>query len=162
MLVLPFIMSYEVVMRYFFNKPTNWAVDFSEYILLFSTFLAAGWLLRKEEHIRLNLVVDILSKRTRSMINVFQSLLGTIACSLLLWSGLEATLDAIAKRTMIARALSFPKYIVLWIIPFGFLMLLIYFVKQGFNSFATLMVNSDVVNQNTHESSNEENVSGEA
>jgi TRAP-type C4-dicarboxylate transport system permease small subunit len=33
--------SYEVVARYVFLRPTIWAADLSEYTLLWSTFLAA-------------------------------------------------------------------------------------------------------------------------
>ena len=38
--------SYEVTMRYFFNEPTVWVMDFSEYALIYSTFMAAPWLLK--------------------------------------------------------------------------------------------------------------------
>ena len=35
-----FAVLYEVVARYFFNSPTIWAVDLTEYSLVYITFLA--------------------------------------------------------------------------------------------------------------------------
>ncbi len=29
---------YDVFMRYFFNRPTSWSIDFVEYTLIYSTF----------------------------------------------------------------------------------------------------------------------------
>jgi C4-dicarboxylate transporter DctQ subunit len=136
MLVLPFIMSYEVVMRYFFTRPTTWAVDFSEYILLYGTFLTAGWLLKEGEHINLTFVLDRVSQRTRLVMRLIQSLIGIFACSFLLWSGIGATCDAIVRWVLIVRPISIPKWVVFWIIAFGALMLLVYSIRNLINSLA--------------------------
>jgi len=146
-LVLPFIMSYEVVMRYFLNRPTTWAVDFSEYILLYSTFFAAGWLLKEGEHIHLTFVLDCMGPKNRLIMRVLQSLMGIFACGFLLWACIGATSDAIARGVLIIRPISVPKWIVLWIITFGALMLFIYFVRSFFNSLAAFKVSPVAVDQ---------------
>ena len=50
--------TYEVLMRYFLERPTFWAVDLSEYAMLWAAFLAAPWVLRCEGHVRVEVFVE--------------------------------------------------------------------------------------------------------
>jgi C4-dicarboxylate transporter, DctQ subunit len=138
MLVLPFIMSYEVVMRYFFKRPTNFAVDFSEYILLYATLLAGGWLLKQGDHIMLTFFVERASERTCLVLKILQSILGILTSAFLVGTSFEATWQSVVRRTVLVRPLPVPKYVVLWIIGFSFLLFLIYFLKQLVDSIAAL------------------------
>jgi C4-dicarboxylate transporter, DctQ subunit len=138
LLVLPFIMSYEVVMRYFFNDPTIWAVDFCEYILIYTAFLTAPWLMREKGHVNLSFVVDRLGDRGRTILELCQSLAGVVISLLLTLSGMEATRYAAVKGVLIVRPLVVPKYLILIVIPFGAFLLFLYFVRFAFNSAARL------------------------
>jgi len=136
-LVLPLIMSYEVAMRYFLNRPTTFAVDFSEYILLFVTFLSAGWISKQKEQIELTFVIDRMNRSTFLIMKIIQSLLGTFMCCFLLWSGFDYLWDAITRNIMIVRPLTIPLFVIVWVIPFAALILLIYFLRQGFTFLAS-------------------------
>jgi C4-dicarboxylate transporter, DctQ subunit len=137
-LVLPLIMSYEVAMRYFLNRPTTFAVDFSEYILLFVTFLSAGWISKQEEQIELTLVIDRMNRSTFLIMKIIQSLLGTFMCCFLVWSGFDYLWDAITRNVMIVRPLTIPLFVIVWVIPFAGLILLIHFIRQCFSFLASL------------------------
>jgi C4-dicarboxylate transporter DctQ subunit len=132
--VLPLIMSYEVLVRYFFNAPTSWAVDFSEYILFYSTLLAAAWLLRHGEHIQLTIVMEKVGQRGRWFMKLFQSLAGVFACGFVVWTGIGATHDTFVRKVLIVRPVEVPKYLMMWVIPFCFFLLFIYFFKQFFTT----------------------------
>jgi TRAP-type C4-dicarboxylate transport system permease small subunit len=147
MLVLPFIMSYEVVMRYFFKRPTNFAVDFSEYIILYATLLAGGWLLKQGDHIMLTFFVERASERTRLILKILQSILGTLASAFLVGTSVEATWQSIARKSVLVRPLPVPKYVVLWIVGFCFLLFFIYFLKQLVDSIAALRPGKSGSNQ---------------
>jgi TRAP-type C4-dicarboxylate transport system permease small subunit len=127
-------------MRYFFNAPTTWAVNISEYLLLYSTFLSVGWLLRKGEHIQVTFLIEHVGPGTNLVLKILQSLLGIGACIFVFLSSIEATWDAIARNILIIKPLVIHKYMVLWIIPLGFLMALIYFIQQGIKALASLAV----------------------
>ncbi len=144
MLILPLMMSYEVAMRYFFNRPTAWASDFSEYFLLYSTFFAAGWLLRQKEHINMVFVTTRLHGKARWIFEIIQSLMGVFACGFMSWSGLFTTWDNFTRWTLIVRPLLIPKFIILWAIPFGELMLTIYFARMLISSLTGLLRGGDV------------------
>ena len=50
--------TYDVVARYILRAPTEWAGDLAEYTLLWITFLGSPWLIRRNGHIMVELVVD--------------------------------------------------------------------------------------------------------
>ncbi len=145
MLVLPLMISYEVVARYFFSRPTAWVVDFSEYVLLYSTFFAAGWLLRQKEHISMVFVTNRLHGKARWIFEIIQSLLGVFACGFMFWSGVVSAWDNLTRWILIIRplAIDIPVFILIWVIPFGELMLSIYFARDFFHSLAGLLKGSD-------------------
>src|SRR3989304_924795 len=80
-------MAAEVVMRYFLHSPLIWVVEVSETLLLFIAFLGAPWLLRGEGHIRVDLVVNILRPKTRAMLDILTSIIGTLCCAVVVWYG---------------------------------------------------------------------------
>jgi len=59
-----------VVMRYFFNSPVSWVTEICEYILLYITFLVAAWVLRKEGHVKMDLIIDQFKSRVKIIINI--------------------------------------------------------------------------------------------
>ena len=60
--VAGFMLSYEVVARYFFLAPTSWAAELSQLSLIYGTLLAMPWALKSRKHIQINLVINRLSK----------------------------------------------------------------------------------------------------
>ena len=71
--------NYEVFMRYFLNRPTLWTLEISEYSLVYITFLGAAWVLRKDGHVKIDLLVRVLKPRSQIILNFrFE---GTIPCA---------------------------------------------------------------------------------
>lgn len=92
--VLIFMMlsvSADVFMRYFLNQPIFWVVEVNEYALLYTTFLGAAWVLAKEGHVKVELVVDHLRPKPQAMVGAVTSVLGAVACGVLVWFSAEAT-----------------------------------------------------------------------
>ena len=126
--------SYEVIMRYFFQNPTIWASDLAEYAMLYSTFLAAPWLVRTNGHVRVELLLDKLNERQQHVLGVVTSLLAAAVCAVLCWQGLDATIDAAQRGQMIARSWQVPRAAVWGIIPFGSFFLTIEFLRAAVRS----------------------------
>jgi TRAP-type mannitol/chloroaromatic compound transport system permease small subunit len=64
------VLGYEVLMRYYFSAPTEWAYDVSS--MLGGTFwmLGAGYALMKHKHVRIDIVYNMLSKRKQALVDV--------------------------------------------------------------------------------------------
>jgi len=142
MLALALIISYEVLARYFFNRPTLWAADFTDYIMLYSTFFVSAWLLKRQGHINLTIWTDKLSPRAKLVSNTINSLIGAIVCGFVIWYGARDTWDAIAKNMWLARPVPVPKFFVLGVIPFGFVLLFVQFLRDAFKHLGELRAGS--------------------
>lgn len=137
-LAMALAIGYEVIVRYFFLQPTTWAIDFIDYALLYSTFLASAWLLRRGEHVNLTIVVQRLSPRSQQLMKVINSFLGVAVCGFLIWYGAADTWDAFDRSISMDRPVAVPKFLIVGIIPFGALLLLTEFVRNGLASIGAL------------------------
>ncbi|BEQ13790.1 TRAP transporter small permease [Desulfoferula mesophila] len=120
----------DVIMRYWFQSPMGWVVEVCEYLLLYVTFLGAAWLLRKNGHVRVDLVYFYLSERSIARLKYLTAIAGTVACAVLFVVGCQATMDAFIRGNPEIKTLSIPKWTLLWVIPYGSLMLTIQFARQ--------------------------------
>jgi TRAP-type C4-dicarboxylate transport system permease small subunit len=123
---------YEVVMRYFLGRPTIWVVELSEYSLLFITFLGATWVLRREGHVKLDLVLGRLNPRTQVLLNIITSVLSAAICLALLWYSAEVTWDHFQSGWIRPKVLNIPSAYILVIIPVGSLLLFIQFLRRSY------------------------------
>lgn len=130
--LISIIVVYEVIMRYFFNRPTDWVVFFSEFLLLIGSFLGAPALLNAGEHISITVLSDKLKGHVRSVWGIFVSIVSIGTFAFLFWPGALFCLESFQKNRCIYTPVGLiPKYLVLWVVPFVSLLLMIGFVKIG-------------------------------
>lgn len=142
MLAMALIISYEVLVRYFFNRPTIWVADFTDYIMLYSTFFVSAWLLKHGGHVRLTILYEYLSPRSRQVSDMINAFIGAIVCGFVIWYGVRDTWDAVEKSISLPRPVPVPKYLILGVIPFGCLLLFVQFLRNGFKFLSDLKAGS--------------------
>lgn len=92
----------EVVMRYFFAKPTNWLSEINEFILYVAPFIAAAWILKHDGHIKMDLLVKCLSFRNQALLNAVTSIMGILVCLTIACFGATVTLDSFQTNYLTA------------------------------------------------------------
>lgn len=122
---------FEVVMRYFLLRPTDWVIEFSEYALYYILFLAAAWVLAQDGHVKIEMVLIRLSPRSKRILNTITSVIGVVVCGVLFWYGLQITLQAVHSNAIFMRAIIVPKWPILLILPFGSLLLTLQFIRRA-------------------------------
>ena len=135
---IAFIISYDVAMRYFFNRPTSWATDFAEYFLLYGTFLSASWILKLDGHVKVTVLQEFLGARARLILEIINSVIGAVACAVLSWQGFHDTWDTYIQGILQIRPITIPKWIIMWVIPFGLLLFSSYFLRNFFGQLSQL------------------------
>ena len=130
------IISYDVILRYFFNRPTMWVSDISTLGIPFVTLLAAAWALRKESHIKIDIVVQRISPRRSALLQIVNSIIALLACIVFFWQGLEVLFEAYQWDEQLFRNLVIPKVYLLWVFPFGALLLCIQMVRRIFHFYS--------------------------
>ena len=123
--------NYEVIMRYVFNRPTSWVTDLTIYLIPFIVFLGTGWLLGKDGHIRIELLLDVLSPKILRVMNVITSIIGIFVCIIFFWYSMKNFLDAIREKELIVQAIILPKWPVLMVLPVGFFLLILQFIRRA-------------------------------
>lgn len=122
----------EVVMRYFFNAPTRWVIEFSEYALLWLAFLAGAWILRAEGHVRVELLTEMLSSAWQRRMHVLTSWLGAGVCAVYCWVTTGYVLRIHASGEMLFKSVPIEKWIIMAVMPPGLALLAIEFVRRAF------------------------------
>jgi len=124
------IVCAEVVTRTFLNYSIFWVVEIAEYSLLFITFLGAAWLLGRDEHVRMDMLVLWLGRKARYMTNAVTSFIGAVISLIFTWYGIKVTWTNYQQDTFIQSLIEPPAYIIYWIIPLGSFLLFIQFLIQ--------------------------------
>lgn len=126
------VMCYEVVMRYFLNRPPAWAVEVCEYMLYLLAFLGAAWLLKLGGHVRVDIVLGRLNPKAQTLLNIATSAIGTIICLIIAWYGGESTIDHFQRGIPVVKTLKIPKAPLLAFISIGCFLLSIQFLRQTY------------------------------
>jgi C4-dicarboxylate transporter, DctQ subunit len=119
----------EVVMRYGFNRPLTWVVEISEYALLWMTFLGTAWVLREGGHVRVDILMHLLSPAALRVCGLISAAAGLAASLVLVVFGLTTTWTAFVRGSFKSTGLDIPTWLVLVIIPVGGFLLLLRFLR---------------------------------
>ena len=92
---LTLVLAYEVVARYVFQRPTIWAFDLSIFMFGYCGLLSGAYVLRRNEHINVDLVYGRFSPRGRAFLDVVTGLLFFFFILLVIVYGWKAAYSAI-------------------------------------------------------------------
>jgi TRAP-type C4-dicarboxylate transport system permease small subunit len=131
LVVIVFSFSYEVVARYFFGAPVWWANEFVSYALCIGVFLAMPEVTRRNGHVAVTVIPEILPLKYRTMLLACIQIVGFLACIAIAWMSLNQNISQYMRDAMIIAAVRpIPKvYISVWI-TFGFVSSAIYFLRN--------------------------------
>jgi len=143
--------GFQVIMRYFFNQTFVWIQDINEYILLWSVYLGAAYVLRNEDHIEMGLFLTKMNNKTRNLAQMINSMIGTVICFLLSWFGFIAVWTNYTRNTTVIKGLVMPKYLVILPIFIGSVLLTVQFLIRAYNFYIGYKNNGSTINTNKDE-----------
>jgi len=90
-----FVYYYEVLARYLFNSPTNWAHESMFLMFGMQYVLAAGFTHREHAHVHVDVIYQYFPLRMKALVNVLTSVFFFIFCIVLFWTGWTFAADSI-------------------------------------------------------------------
>lgn len=123
---------YEVVARYFFAAPTEWASPLVSYSLVTMIFLAFPELTRRTAHISINILLDAVSPSRAATITRVIRLIAAAACLLAAWFSANESLNQWSSDIWTSPPFAVPKWAISMFVPYGMLSSGIYFLRQLF------------------------------
>lgn len=120
----------EIIQRTIWGRSTAGLVELSGFGILYITFLGAAWVLRREGHVKMDILVERLPRRAQTMLNIITSLIGTIACGLITFYAIKVTNFFFETGYTLTILLEPQKWPFIIIIPIGSFLLFIQFVLR--------------------------------
>lgn len=116
-------LTYEVVARYFFIKPTTWAAEISQLCLIWGCLLAMAWVLTLRQHITVNALTSLMP-RSAQKVCVAVSLVGILVFSIVIvfW-GWDIFYESWVRGRTTGSLLNLPTWVAELPVPLGFLLL---------------------------------------
>lgn len=117
----------DVTLRYLFNQTAVWIGELEWHLFAFVFLLSAGYALRHDRHVRVDLFYDAFSPRDRALVNlVGHTVLLLPWCGLLVWVSAQYALDSyrLGEGSPDPGGLPF-RFVVKSAIPLGFFLLLL-------------------------------------
>lgn len=102
-----------------------WILEVSEYVLPLATFLAAPWLLHRNEHVRLDVLLTAFPR-----LGVLANLVGLAVCGVLVVYGVRTILNSAAQGSMVFKSVVFPEWWLYAPVPLCFGLLSIEFLRR--------------------------------
>ena len=122
------LVTADILLRNLTRTGFPWANEVSEYALFFITVLTAPWLLRRGQHIRLDLLLAALPDRLAWAMEIVADLVGFAVCVVLVRYSLIMTWDSWRLNSITIKNLVFPEWWTLAPLPVCFILLAVEFV----------------------------------
>jgi len=127
------------VVRYALNMGSNAWLELQWYLFATVFLLGSAWTLRRNEHIRIDVVVSRFSPRVHAWIDILGGILFLLPmCAVILWSAVPFAIDAIRTGEVSTNAGG----LIIWpakiLIPIGFVLLTLQGCSEIVKRFAYL------------------------
>ena len=128
LLAMVVMVSADIILRNLTRTGFAWANEVSEYALYIITLLTAPWLLRRGQHVRIDLVLTLVPARIACLMEALADVLGFAVCLIMMRYGIKMTIDSAALGSITIKNLVFPEWWLLWPLPVCFALLAVEFV----------------------------------
>jgi TRAP-type C4-dicarboxylate transport system permease small subunit len=128
LLFMTFSIFIDVILRYFFSRPTVWITEVSTYLFLYVIYLGTAYALQQGMHLKVTFLLDLLKGKGTRVINLITSIFAAFFTFVLLWQGSVMTWTAFKKNWTSPTILNAPYAYIHAIIVLGALLLFISFV----------------------------------
>jgi len=120
----------EVVGRYFFHSPTEWVMELSTGLLIWSIYLGSASTELRGGHVRIDFLYMHFRGKFKSAVNVFIYIISMIWCSVIVWQGSIMAWESFIKGSRSSSPIMWPLFPWQMMVPIGaFLLCLILVVR---------------------------------
>ena len=114
---------YSVIARYALHLPLDWSDETAVWAIVWCTFFGISALIKTDEHVRVDVVIQRLSETRQNIIHYYHTLIGLAFIVVTIWGGFAAVQEAHTKKVVSESALRIPLYLPYLIMPGGGILL---------------------------------------
>ena len=121
------LVTADIVLRNTARIGFAWANEITEYALYLTTLLTAPWLLRRGQHVRIDMMLVLVPPRLAWLMEAAADVLGLAASLVLIWYGAIMTAQSARLGSITIKNLVFPEWWLLAPLPVCFALLALEF-----------------------------------
>jgi TRAP-type C4-dicarboxylate transport system permease small subunit len=121
----------EVVLRYFFNAPTTWSADLNQWFFALTTMLVLPEITRNNGNVAITVLVDKLPAGKKELMVRVILFLSFLMCLAAVYITGSESLRQVKAGVMTMWIHPIPKWWISAVIPFGFLLSAMQFLRLG-------------------------------
>ncbi len=129
-LFITVMITADVILRNVARYPLPGSVELTEYAMLLITALMAPWLLKRGQHVRIDVVLRLWPARAGWLCEIVCDVLGLVLSILLALYGVRVAIASAQLGTVVVKDFQIPEWWVLSPLPFMFALLALGFVLR--------------------------------
>ncbi|WP_189368578.1 TRAP transporter small permease [Tateyamaria omphalii] len=114
------MLTYEVIARYFFIRPTIWAAELSQLCLIWGCLLAMAYLLTLRRHITVNAITTLLPPMAQKVCASVALAIVVVFSAIVAFWGFDIFFDSFVRGRTTGSLLNLPVWIAEASVPVGF------------------------------------------
>ncbi len=123
LLAMVVMVTADILLRNLTRTGFAWSNEVSEYALYVITLLTAPWLLRRGQHVRVDLVLTLVPVRVAWLMEAAGDVIGFAVCLVMMRYGFKMSIDSAVLGSITIKNLVFPEWWLLWPLPVCFALL---------------------------------------
>ena len=123
LLAMVVMVTADILLRNLTRTGFAWSNEVSEYGLYVITLLTAPWLLRRGQHVRVDLVLTLVPVRVAWLMEAAGDVIGFAVCLVMMRYGFKMSIESAVLGSITIKNLVFPEWWLLWPLPVCFALL---------------------------------------
>ena len=124
------LVTLDVVVRNVGLGTIAWVNEVSEYSLPVATLLIAPWLLHRNQHVRLDVLLMSVPRTASRFLEKSCDLIGIAICAVFVWYSVRLILDSSRIGSMMVKTLAIPEWWQYALVPLSFSLLAVEFARR--------------------------------
>jgi TRAP-type C4-dicarboxylate transport system permease small subunit len=138
LVILTFMIVYDVFSRFAFNAPLPATVEVSELLMAYIVFLTLGYTLSLGLHIRVTVLFEYIPKSAKVYFDLFAAVLGTCFCAMVTYYAWDFFMHSFEIREEMLAVIKLPWYVGKFAMPLGFLFFTIHYFANFLDTVLSL------------------------
>src|SRR5699024_4302115 len=98
-IVMVILVALQVLTRFVIDYPISWSEEVGRYLMVYIVFLGSGLLVRKNGHIAIDFLLEIINLDNRKRLEFVNLAISTIFFLILIYSGIQLTMVVLGQAT---------------------------------------------------------------
>ncbi len=128
--LMAFMVTYDIFMRFVLRKPTIWVFETSEFLLVIIIFCGAPYCLLRDGHVYIELITERLPRKVQGVMHFINTTISSVLSAILMWGAWKFWWPAYENKWVTDSMLSAPLYVAYLFMAVGITILTLqYMVK---------------------------------